>query len=449
MKTHPMDRNLPGKTAVIAHFTRTDSSYRKHLIKIPACSTLMLEQGARNVLIRELVPQALIQDTIVHAQNHGYAAQALPLFLECSADGEHLSPAANKIKSFSPVVVARNEATARQTAELFMRLAGAPKDKAGHRNAHRKLGALLGYPACCTESFVQNFEGFAGNTDLFVRSLKSTRKPCRFLLSPYLGLIDHIPCSYACDASIRMARFALKQIAGRGAAGTAFHDFTDAMKSCVSLVWRWHIHIGFEVTARVRGTLFYSSFFTTIHSMPEIPGEMNGVIRKLRKTNAMRQDASGSIAFLDASGEAVWKLDPKDYFNTTPFLISWGRRNSTSRFPGTPAGPAHTRAMRADSLQAMGKSMAEILRRGPAFPHGCSPTGSLRSRNSIDIRFRDTVANEDFMVHISLRDQDRTAYRQTRDHDICVSSLTSQNPAARQRRTADVIFHLVSELEKL
>ncbi len=81
---------------------------------------------------------------------------------------------------------------------------GAATDK---HAAIRNIGRALGYPSCCVEAYIAGRE-FPDQSLVFLRPLFGTEGPLDPLLNPAGNdeLVSHVPCSYACDASIAIAR---------------------------------------------------------------------------------------------------------------------------------------------------------------------------------------------------------------------------------------------------
>jgi hypothetical protein len=86
-----------------------------------------------------------------------------------------------------------------------------------HQLDHDTFGVALGYPACCRQFFRQRNDWRVDNT--YYAALRNTPGPARALANPFLrhtvhGLVPHMPCSYACPATIAYAR-AVREALGR------------------------------------------------------------------------------------------------------------------------------------------------------------------------------------------------------------------------------------------
>ena len=87
---------------------------------------------------------------------------------------------------------------------------------AEEKNNHKELGLLLGYPECCCDFFVNNFD--EKNTDLTLKALTNSNG---FEFSFYnniaarhfdITLLSHFPHSYECMPSIEIAKGNIKII---------------------------------------------------------------------------------------------------------------------------------------------------------------------------------------------------------------------------------------------
>lgn len=87
---------------------------------------------------------------------------------------------------------------------------------AEENNEHKELGLLLGYPKCCCDFFVKNFND--KNTDLTLKVLENSNA-CEFPFYTNIAarhfdvaLLSHFPHSFECKPSIEIAKNNLKVI---------------------------------------------------------------------------------------------------------------------------------------------------------------------------------------------------------------------------------------------
>jgi len=75
---------------------------------------------------------------------------------------------------------------------------------------HEALGSLLGYPKCCTDFFANNFEEEIKKDNEYVFDTLKNSKQLNAMLNIVPRYFDssflsHFPCSFHCEASIRLA----------------------------------------------------------------------------------------------------------------------------------------------------------------------------------------------------------------------------------------------------
>ncbi|MBW2989980.1 hypothetical protein KY358_06725 [Candidatus Woesearchaeota archaeon] len=87
------------------------------------------------------------------------------------------------------------------------------------KGMHRELGAILGYPECCSSFFERHFDEMSKrNNDFTMASLRSSSGLCFPFYTNIaarhfdLALLNHFPCSFSCAESIKMAKKHLKAI---------------------------------------------------------------------------------------------------------------------------------------------------------------------------------------------------------------------------------------------
>lgn len=114
------------------------------------------------------------------------------------------------------VYVARTQARASALVSAEERTLPAPdaSDDAARRAAHRDLGALLGYPSCCIDAFIEQErspDSELADDFLYARgALARTAGPPHRWLNPLIEgprarLIEHYPCRYDCRPSLAYA----------------------------------------------------------------------------------------------------------------------------------------------------------------------------------------------------------------------------------------------------
>ena len=87
---------------------------------------------------------------------------------------------------------------------------------AEENNNHKELGKLLGYPECCCDFFINNFD--EKNTDLTLKILGNSNGyefPFYSNIAGrhfYVALLSHFPHSFECEPSIEVAKNNLKRI---------------------------------------------------------------------------------------------------------------------------------------------------------------------------------------------------------------------------------------------
>lgn len=114
------------------------------------------------------------------------------------------------VEQTAHVFFARDEATALEAASLERAFATGHGSGAMQADEFaRRMGRVLGYPGCCVDAFVA--AGPLASTADLLRAAHARSRAfawelnCLDPLSP-VTLIPHVPCSFDCEPSIRMAR---------------------------------------------------------------------------------------------------------------------------------------------------------------------------------------------------------------------------------------------------
>ena len=85
--------------------------------------------------------------------------------------------------------------------------------QAEHENNHKELGLLLGYPECCVNFFINNFDEQSKKQNDFVLPaiINSVGQEFEFhinIIARYFDytLLNHFPCSFSCEKSIMLGK---------------------------------------------------------------------------------------------------------------------------------------------------------------------------------------------------------------------------------------------------
>lgn len=154
-----------------------------------------LTHGLREVVKLECVPPALVEAIVADARLPWVAVRSAPA-------------------GAATLLLARTHDQldeARDLEERLLSTAGADE------RAARRMGALLGYPACCVERF--GTCAARDDTSLAWALLPPAPHPpsaaATQWVHPHLALISHAPCSLRCEPSVRLGRALLDLLAAR------------------------------------------------------------------------------------------------------------------------------------------------------------------------------------------------------------------------------------------
>ena len=206
-----------------------DTARLRRLVRLPGfrvdtdAEVVALQLGLRRV-IRLAVPAAAAPGARLALETRGFAVLASgPRELDGEgnlfAPGEHPSKGLfarpGQPRTHRVLYVAASDADARAARELEARITDAPRLDAAPE-AHRALGALLGYPACCVDAFVAGLAARGGEVEGPEAQLADARAAAAgsarldplanpFLVARDQALISHAPCRYDCPATLALA----------------------------------------------------------------------------------------------------------------------------------------------------------------------------------------------------------------------------------------------------
>jgi len=189
-----------------------------------AIESLALQAGLRRLWRLDLeTPRAELLAAAITAGRMGdgpFAGAGLHVAMSAAVtldERDHLRAGGGQM---TIVYVGRDPADAERArvieAEMAARAAGArPDAEACSDDLERELGALLGYPTCCTEAFLEGHRHWqpghplAETTFYALRALARSERldPRLDFTSPLSGacLIRHYVCRFDCSASLRLA----------------------------------------------------------------------------------------------------------------------------------------------------------------------------------------------------------------------------------------------------
>lgn len=164
--------------------------------------------GHKPAALKENVAAADAAGLVRAYRAMGFAADVASTHVYDAQSGSHLPGATHAI-----VAVARDEAT-------LERLLAAQRDLAtkGSRRVE-ELGALMGYPACCTAAFAAQADRGDNLENERQTLLRTGAEPVHPLLHRLgvLRLVSHHLCTASCEPSLRLARQQLDAVRARSA----------------------------------------------------------------------------------------------------------------------------------------------------------------------------------------------------------------------------------------
>jgi hypothetical protein len=175
--------------------------------RIEALEAIELRLGLRRVWQASLSPENVDEFTAAAQANwHVLLGEEMP--------AEPASPFDIEAEKGSQrvVYVAADAAEAKAAADA--QIASRDEDEELAADAHRRLGAALGYPACCVESYIAALparvaDEYQGVSPMAFAALQAARDSAGFdnrldFASPLRDacLLSHRPCKYDCEASL-------------------------------------------------------------------------------------------------------------------------------------------------------------------------------------------------------------------------------------------------------
>ena len=216
--------------------TPDDAVRLRRLVRLPTfrvdtdAEVVALHLGLRRV-VRLALPAAAAPGARLALETRGFTvltsgARELDGEGNLFAPGEHPNKAlfapGRRPETHRILYVATDERDARAALDLEARIADAPRLDADP-DAHRALGALLGYPACCVRAFVLGLAARGREAEdpeevvASARAAASGSARLDPLANPFLvardrALISHVPCRYDCPDTVALASAVLAEL---------------------------------------------------------------------------------------------------------------------------------------------------------------------------------------------------------------------------------------------
>ncbi len=218
--------------------TADDARHLRRVARAPAhrgsatdAELLALRLGLRRV-VRMALPARQAPLARLALESEGWAVVGSTARI-LDADGNLFRPGAQpSVESFGAggqtkthhvLYIAAKAAEAEAARDLEARISDAARPDAV-LEAHRDLGALLGYPACCVEAFVAELTARAGEAECAAlhaaRARAAAARSARldplangFLVARDRALVSHAPCRFDCPATLALARAVQAELA--------------------------------------------------------------------------------------------------------------------------------------------------------------------------------------------------------------------------------------------
>jgi hypothetical protein len=193
------------------------------------------------------------------------------------------------------------------------------------RNLIFEAGRILGYPECCVEHFVNLESGLDGNTVALYDSYGRSETVPSLLLASHFRLIEHLPCSYSCAASMERAIKAMSLTERQGKSGRSFVQFINGIQELMWLCWSTWKVLGFINPGTTGDTITYDSFYVFDGPAKSSFRQMEEVVKIALRADAFSLN-EGSVAFYSGRGLArkTTAVISDDFHILPPRILKWG-----------------------------------------------------------------------------------------------------------------------------
>jgi hypothetical protein len=190
-----------------------------------------LTLGLRRAL-RMVTPRAAVDHTTLGARAAGFVTR-VDEDVELDADGNvfpprpggPIDPGRSALTPGAVLVAARSDEDAERVASLDAAIRARVRPTR-LLELHRELGALLGYPACCVDAFVDDLAARSDERQSqpdhlgLLRAAAGRSARLDWRLNPGLvdrdaSLVSHVPCRFDCPASLALAERVLTELRSR------------------------------------------------------------------------------------------------------------------------------------------------------------------------------------------------------------------------------------------
>jgi len=220
--------------------------------------------------------------------------------------------------SLAYLFVSRDPRLAREAAELD-RIEKHASFGAERADATKRIGSLLGYPECCSET-AAHFPDMPDQTAHLLRPYFNTFGTPNYLLNKFRGiqLISHSPCSYDCGKSRELAQIVFDTIRSRE---PEIAEETERTKKHPLLFWDLNTWIEFDGISDGRVAEYSKVVDWNVEGTQKRRNCFKQLLTTLSEGN--RIIIEGNHLSIYNGSNLMEDVKPERFLFFTPFLLHW------------------------------------------------------------------------------------------------------------------------------
>jgi hypothetical protein len=307
-------------------YKKVGENIKRSIINMPLGLEYQLISGLRDVVFFDGVPIRDVETLVCTAKKLKLIVKILPIGFQYNQTEDKFIPAKSVLNAMLPVVVAKEEKMGNRAFSVFSKLMSGGLTASDGGKLMTEAGNLLGYPECCVRNFVNLPDEMTGNTAALFQSYRNSATTPNLLLVSHFRLIEHLPCTYSCEASLRLAKRTLSAINNQGRAFRSFVSFVNSMNELALLTWSTWKTVGF-INPRLSGEItFYDSFYIFEGPAKASFKEIQNVAQLLKRSEAFSIKNGDAVFYAKRGSELETSgMIPADFHPSAPEILLWDR----------------------------------------------------------------------------------------------------------------------------
>ncbi len=293
------------------------NTYKNGLVFEQPAERILFEAGLKSVWRPSNIPVGNIDRYRRELEKEGYAV-VCPEYRYQFDERASSREADSGDNSLAYLFVSRDPRLAREAAELD-RIEKHASFGAERADATKRIGCLLGYPECCSET-TAHFPDMPDQTAHLLRPYFNTFGTPNYLLNKFRGiqLISHSPCSYDCGKSCELAQIVFDTIRSRE---PEIADETERTKKHPLLFWDLNTWIELDGISDGREAEYSKVVDWNVEGTQKRRNCFKQLLATLSEGN--RIIIEGNHLSIYNGNNLLEDVMPERFLFFTPFLLHW------------------------------------------------------------------------------------------------------------------------------